>query len=224
MAHFRFRDRREGGAVLAGELAEFGDDAATIVLALPRGGVPVAYEVAVQLHVPLDVHVVRKLGVPGHEELAMGALSGDGAYVIDRNLVAAARVSAASLAAVIARELTELRRRQEAYRDGRAVRQLTGKTIVLVDDGLATGSTMYVAVEAVRQHDPAAIVVAAPVGAAATCDSLRSVADRVVCAYVPESFGAVGLFYENFAQTSDEEVRQLIARAARLEADRWRAA
>ena len=196
--------------ILARELAEYEDNPQTIVLALPRGGVPVAYEVATHLHVPLDVYVVRKLGVPGHEELAMGALAGDGSCVIDRRLVNAVGITSELLDSVIARESAELRRRQAAYRGERPEPRLGGETVVLVDDGLATGSSMYAAALAVRQHDPAAVVVAVPVGAAETCESLRAVADRVVCGFEPEFFGAVGLYYRDFTQTSDDEVRRLL--------------
>jgi putative phosphoribosyl transferase len=205
-----YRDRYDAGVVLARELAEYADQPKALVLALPRGGVPVAYEVATRLRAPLDVYVVRKLGVPGHEELAMGALAGDGSCVIDRRIVAAVGVSQELLDSVIAREIAELRRRQAAYRGQRPVRRLDGQTIILVDDGLATGSSMYAAVLAVREDDPAAIVVAVPVGAAETVQSLRAVADRVVCPRVPEFFGAVGLYYDDFAQTSDDEVRSLL--------------
>jgi putative phosphoribosyl transferase len=224
MHHFRYRDRRDAGLVLAGELAEYADAPEAIVLALPRGGVPVGYEAATHLRVPLDVYAVRKLGVPGHEELAMGAIAGDGSCVIDRRLIAAVGVSQELLDSVIDREVAELLRRQAAYRDGRPERQLGGKVVILVDDGLATGSTMYAAALAVREHDPVAIVVAAPVSAAQSCESLRAVADRVVCPCTPEFFGAVGLHYDDFTQVSDDEVRRLLAQAAHLESNRWKAA
>lgn len=224
MHQFRYRDRHEAGLVLARELAEYAGDPQAIVLALPRGGVPIGFEVAIHLRVPLDVYVVRKLGVPGHEELAMGALAGDGSCVVDRRLMATVGVSQTLLDSVIDREIAEVRRRQAAYRDGRPERKLDEKLVILVDDGLATGSSMYAAVTAVREHAPAAIVVAVPVGAPETCESLRSVADRVVCSYAPQYFGAVGLYYADFTQLSDDEVRRLLAQAASLESNRWTAA
>jgi predicted phosphoribosyltransferase len=185
-----------------------------VVLALPRGGVPVGYEVARRLHLPLDVYVVRKLGVPGHTELAMGALASDGTCVLDEQLIASLGLSDADVRTVISREREELARREEAYRSTSPRAELRGKVAILVDDGLATGATMRAAVQAVRRHTPAEIVVAVPVAAYRTCAALRELADRVVCPYTPEPFLAVGLFYENFDQTSDEEVRRLLAQAA----------
>jgi putative phosphoribosyl transferase len=224
MHQFRYRDRHEAGLVLARELAGYAGDPDTIVLALPRGGVPIGYEVALRLRVALDVYVVRKLGLPGREELAMGALAGDGTCVIDRRLIASVGVSQESFDSVIAREIAELRRRQIAYRDGRGERELTQKRVILVDDGLATGSSMQAAVAAVRSHKPATIIVAVPVGAPESCAWLQRVADRVVCPLQPEYFGAVGLYYDDFAQVEDDEVRRLLARAAFLESNRWKAA
>ncbi len=224
MRPFRYRDRHDAGLVLARELLDYAGHPNAIVLALPRGGVPVGYEVALHLRVPLDVYVVRKLGVPGHEELAMGALAGDGTCVIDRRLIASVGISQQSFDSVIAREIAELRRRQIAYRDKRPERELAQKRVILVDDGLATGSSMHAAVAAVRSHKPAAIVVAVPVGALETCASLQRVADRVVCPLQPEYFGAVGLYYDDFVQLEDDEVRRLLARAALLESNRWKAA
>jgi putative phosphoribosyl transferase len=209
-----FADRTDAGRLLAESLAEYADDPAVIVLALPRGGVPVGYEIARRLHAPLDVYVVRKLGVPGHEELAMGALASDGTCVVDEELIESLGVPPSALEEVVQRELGELRRREIAYRDARPEPDLAGKVAIIVDDGLATGSTMRAAATALRQRDPAAIVTAVPVAAPRTCTSLRSIVDRVVCAYTPEPFHAVGLYYQNFEQTSDDEVRRLLARAA----------
>jgi putative phosphoribosyl transferase len=188
-----------------------------VVLGLPRGGVPVAYEVATALGAPLDVFVVRKLGVPGHEELAMGAIASGGAFVLDDRLVQTLGISRAEIERAVATELRELERREAAYRSGRNPHRLEGKTVILVDDGLATGSTMRAAAEAVRQLAPARIVVAVPVAAAETCDDFRDVVDDVVCGQTPEPFQAVGLWYEDFSQTSDEQVRELLARAAQQE-------
>jgi putative phosphoribosyl transferase len=224
MPEFRYRDRREAGMILASGLQDYADNPKTIALALPRGGVPVGYEVATRLHAPLDVYVVRKLGVPGHEELAMGALAGDGSCVLDRHLIESVGISQGMLDSAIERESAELRRRQLAYRDGRPERQLAGKVVILVDDGLATGSTMYAAVRAVRSHDPAVIVVAVPVGARQTCALLQTVADHVVCPLQPMFFGAVGLYYDDFSQVADDEVRRILAHAALLESSRWQAA
>ncbi|HEY9085843.1 MAG TPA: phosphoribosyltransferase [Candidatus Tyrphobacter sp.] len=224
MVGFRYRGRREAGQALAEELVAYADRPDGLVLALPRGGVPVAYEVARRLHLPLDVYAVRKLGVPGHEELAMGALAADGSCVLDRELIATLHIPSTGVSATVERELAELRRRETAYRDGRPEPQIANKSVILVDDGLATGSTMLAAVAAVRTHQPAAIVVAVPVGSQEACAGLRAVADRVVCPYQPEYFGAVGMHYENFGQTGDDEVRRLLGDAAALEAKRWKAA
>jgi putative phosphoribosyl transferase len=184
------------------------------VLALPRGGVPVGYEVATRLHLPLDVYVVRKLGVPGHMELAMGALAGDGTCVVDEKLIHSLRLDDETLQEVIRREAEEIHRREETYRDRRPQADVAGKTVILVDDGLATGATMRVAATALRRRNPAEIVVAVPVAASQTCVTLREVADRVVCPSTPAPFVAVGLYYEDFDQTSDGEVRRLLAEAA----------
>jgi putative phosphoribosyl transferase len=208
-----FADRADAGRQLAEALASYADDPDVVVLALPRGGVPVGYEVARRLGAPLDVYVVRKLGVPGHEELAMGALAGDGTCVIDEDLIASLRIDEASLEEVVQRELDELRRRELAYRDVRPRIEIAGKIVILVDDGLATGASMRAAATALRERDPAAIVVAVPVAAPRTCASLERAVDRVVCVYTPEPFHAVGLYYQNFEQTSDDEVRRLLAGA-----------
>jgi predicted phosphoribosyltransferase len=208
-----FTDRTDAGRQLAESLAAYTGDPSAIVLALPRGGVPVGYEIARRLNAPLDVYIVRKLGVPGHEELAMGALASDGTCVVDEELIESLGVNANALEAVVRREIDELRRREVAYRDARPEPDIRGKTAIVVDDGLATGATMRAAATALRQRDPAAIVAAVPVAAPRTCANLQRVVDRVVCAYTPEPFHAVGLYYANFEQTSDEEVRRLLARA-----------
>jgi predicted phosphoribosyltransferase len=208
------KDRAEAGKKLAEALAIYEGRPDAVVLALPRGGVPVAAEVAQRLRLPLDVYVVRKLGVPGHVELAMGAIAGDGTCIIDDDIVSSLHVEDAAVQEVIFREIEELRRREKAYRADRTHIDVAGKTVILIDDGLATGATMRAAVTALRKRDPNKIVVAVPVAAARTCQLLAQVADRVVCPHAPEAFVAVGLFYENFEQTSDDEVRRLLAEAA----------
>jgi predicted phosphoribosyltransferase len=205
-----YNDRRHAGAVLAGRLQHFKGRNDVVVLALPRGGVPVAHEVARALDAPLDVFLVRKLGVPGHRELAMGAIASGGVRVLNEDVVAAYRLSEAAIDAVARTEQVELERREREYREGRAPVELRARTVVLVDDGLATGATMKAAVEAVRAHDPARIVVAVPVGSPETCREFADVADEIVCARAPEYFAAVGQWYRDFSQTSDEEVRALL--------------
>jgi len=214
MENGRFRDRAEAGRLLAELLRDYagGDD--VLVLALPRGGVPVGYEVAKALGVPLDVFVVRKLGVPGHEEFAMGAIASGGLAVLNRDTIQQLRIGEAEVPRAIAAEMRELQRREAAYRGDRDPPELEGKTVILVDDGLATGSTMRAAALAVRQRNPARIVVAVPVAAAETCDEFRDVVDEVICGAMPRPFQAVGLWYEDFSQTSDEEVRELLEQAA----------
>jgi len=206
----RFRDRRDAGKRLAHELRHYAHRPDLIILALPRGGVPIGFEVAQALGAPLDVFVVRKLGLPWHDELAMGAIASGGARVLDRNLIRVARVSEAELARVIATEETELARRERRYRGDRPFPDLHGKTAILVDDGLATGATMRAAVEALRLEQPSRIVVAVPVAAPQTCDAFRDVADEVVCATTPEPFQGVGRWYADFSQTTDEEVHDLL--------------
>ncbi|HEY1881974.1 MAG TPA: phosphoribosyltransferase [Candidatus Cybelea sp.] len=208
------KDRAEAGAKLAEALQEYAGRPDAVVLALPRGGVPVGAQVAQRLGLPLDVYVVRKLGVPGHAELAMGALASDGTCVLDREIVASLRIDERDVQAVVAREIEEVARRERIFRDERPQAEVAGKSVILVDDGLATGATMRAAVTALRKRSPAEIVVAVPVAAYRTCEALTDVADRVVCPYTPEPFVAVGLFYENFEQTRDEEVRQLLDTAA----------
>ena len=211
-----FIDRADAGRRLAALLRAYARGSETIVLALPRGGVPTAYEIAARLQVPLDILAVRKLGLPGHEELAMGAIAADGRLVLDDALIAAAHVAQPQIAAAIARENMELQRRSRLYRDGRAERSLRGKLVILVDDGLATGATMGVAIQAVRAHAPGSIVVAVPVGSREACDAIESVADRLVCVLKPEPFGAVGRYYADFSQIGDDDVCRLLANAARF--------
>jgi putative phosphoribosyl transferase len=208
-----FRDRAEAGRVLAELLRRYAGRDDVVVLGLPRGGVPVAYEVARELGVPLDVFLVRKLGVPGHEELALGAIATGGTRVLNQELVEQLRLPRAAIEAIEARERRELERRERAYRGDRPPPVLTGRTVILVDDGLATGSSMLAAVQAVRQDDPARVVVAVPVADPEVCAGLDEVADEAVCAITPRPMRAVGMWYEDFSQTTDDEVRELLARA-----------
>jgi putative phosphoribosyl transferase len=205
-----FRDRHDAGRRLAEKLQGYAGTSA-LVLALPRGGVPVAAEVADRLGLPLDVFVVRKLGVPGHSELAMGALASGGVRVLNADVVEALGITADLIDAVARREATELARRERAYRGDQAPLDVGGRTVILVDDGLATGATMRAAVAALRARGAAHVVVAVPVGAPETCAALAAEADDVVCANAPQPFLAVGYWYDDFAQTSDEEVRAILA-------------
>ncbi|MEA2686350.1 MAG: putative phosphoribosyl transferase [Actinomycetota bacterium] len=207
-----YRDRADAGLRLAAELdPTWHGRPDVVVLGIPRGGVPVAFEVARTLGVPLDVFVVRKLGFPGHEELAFGAVASGGLRVLNPDV--AALLPPRLVAEVTAREQEELDRRETAYRDGRPPLDLSGRTVVLVDDGLATGASMRAAVAAVRQQEPASVVVAVPVGAASTCRLLEGEADAVVCPMTPDSFVAVGAWYDDFSPTTDDEVRRLLAAA-----------
>jgi predicted phosphoribosyltransferase len=210
----RYRDRRHAGRELASKLLEYADRPDVTVLALPRGGVPVAYEVATALRAPLDVFIVRKLGVPGHEEYAMGAIATGGVRVLDERVVRTARVTRAELDAVTAAEQRELERRERQYRGDRPPPDVTGRTVILVDDGLATGATMRAAVTALREEGAARVVVAVPIAPPETCDAFRDVVDDIVCARTPEPFYAVGLWYDDFSQTTDEEVHELLQGAA----------
>jgi predicted phosphoribosyltransferase len=205
-----YTDRADAGRALAALLGDLAGREDVIVLGLPRGGVPVAAEVAAALGAPLDVFVVRKLGVPGHEELAMGALASGHVRVLNEDVLAHARVDEEALEEVTQREAAELRRRERLYRGDRPAPSLAGRVVVLVDDGLATGSTMRAAVRASRRRDAARIVVAVPVAPWQACEELSREADDVVCAACPEPFAAVGVWYRDFAQTSDDEVRALL--------------
>jgi putative phosphoribosyl transferase len=206
--------------MLATTLQEYANRDDVVVLALPRGGVPVGFEVAKALHEPLDVFVVRKLGLPGQEELAMGAIASGGVRVLNRDLLRALRIPEEVVGQITQEEQRELERREREYRDERSPIDVRGKTVILVDDGLATGSSMRVAVLALKQKGPAQVVVAVPVAPADTCAELQSVADKVVCAVTPQPFLGVGQWYEDFSQTSDEEVRELLRRAVTLPAHR----
>jgi erythromycin esterase-like protein/predicted phosphoribosyltransferase len=215
LATERFRDRADAGRLLAQQLRQYAHRDDVVVLALPRGGVPVAYEIARALDAPLDVFVVRKLGVPGHEELAMGAIATGGMRVLNKQLIESLGIRAEWIEAIDAKERRELERRERAYRGDRPPPELAGRTVILVDDGLATGSTMLAAVWAVRQEEPGRIVVAAPVADPDVCEALRREADEVVCLLTPQPLQAVGAWYEDFSQTSDEEVHELLERARR---------
>lgn len=209
-----FRDRRQAGQLLAKSLRRYAKRPDVIVLALPRGGVPVGYEVARALEVPLDVFLVRKLGVPGQPELAMGAIASGGVRVLDAELARRCGVTRAEIDEVQARELEELLRRERAYRGRRPAPEVAGRTVILVDDGVATGSSLKAAIAALRRRVPAAIVAAVPVAPASTVQELSSLADEVVCVDTPVPFYAVGNFYDDFSPTEDEEVRELLALAA----------
>ena len=208
-----YLDRRHAGRVLAEKLMHHAGNADLLVLALPRGGVPVGFEVAQALQAPLDVFVVRKLGFPGHEEFAVGAIASGGVCVMSP--MPGLSISPAALAEVVAREQSELVRREQLYRNQRPAPSMEGRTVIVVDDGLATGATMRAALLAIRRQHPARLVAAAPVGAEDSCRALQGDADEVVCAAVPQAFRAVGLWYQNFYQTSDDEVIALLDEAAR---------
>jgi erythromycin esterase-like protein/adenine/guanine phosphoribosyltransferase-like PRPP-binding protein len=212
-----FRDRREAGQLLAAKLADYANRPDVLVLALPRGGVPVAYEVARALGAPLDLFLVRKLGVPGHEELAMGAVATGGVRVLNDQVVDGLHIPDYVIDRVTTQEQQELTRRERLYRGGRPPADVRGRTVILVDDGLATGATMHAAIKALRQQQPARIIVAVPTAAPETCEALRAEVDDVICAITPEPFYAVGFWYEDFSQTTDEEVRDLLARRAQPE-------
>lgn len=209
----RFDDRKDAGTQLAEALQQRVSGREVVILALPRGGVPVAAPVAERLNAPLDVFVVRKLGVPGHEELAMGAIAAEGVRVLNKEVMVMAGVGDEDVARVAAREQQELQRRERAYRGDRPMPEIGGKTVVLVDDGLATGATMRAAVQALRAFEPEEIIVAVPVGAPSTVAKLQREADAVVCLSQPPELGGVGAWYKDFRQTSDEEVRSLLLRA-----------
>ena len=208
-----FRDRSEAGRQLAKALSRYAGLSGVLVLALPRGGVPVGYEVAEALRAPLDVFIVRKLGVPSQPELAMGAVASGGVRVFNQDVVRQLDIPQDVIDRVAAAEQVEIARREQRYREGRRTPRIEGQIVILIDDGLATGSTMRAAARAVRLQEPARTVIAVPLSAAVTCEVLRDDADELVCLATPEPFYAVGQWYANFEQTSDEEVRDLLARA-----------
>jgi len=207
-----FRDRTEAGRVLAHRLAAYANYPNALVLALPRGGVPVAFEIAEALNLPLDIVVVRKLGLPGHEEFAMGAIASGGARVLNQDLIRQLSLSDEIIEQIVAREQRELERRERTYRGQRPVLDVRDRIIIIVDDGLATGSSMRAAIAALRQKQPAKLIVAVPVGARITCSELEAFADEVICLETPENFSAVGLWYGDFSQITDEEVIDLLER------------
>jgi putative phosphoribosyl transferase len=218
-AALKFADRVEAGRLLAEQLGRYAGRPDALVLALPRGGLPVAYEIATRLHLPLDIFLVRKLGAPGQPELAMGAIATGGARVLNEEVIRYLSVPPEVIDAVAHAEQIELARREQAYRGERPTPDLHGKQVILVDDGLATGSSMRAAIGAVRTQSPARIIVAVPVAARETCDELKREVEELVCLRTPEPFSAVGLWYDDFSQTSDEEVRDLLQRASRAAAD-----
>lgn len=206
----RFRDRTEAGRQLATKLSAYANRANVLVIGLPRGGVPVAAEVAKALHAPLDICLVRKLGVPGHQELAMGAIASGGVRVLNDDLLDWLRISDKTINEVAARELREVERRDRKYRGDRPPPDLRDRVVILVDDGLGTGSTMRAAISAIRQQSPQRIIVAVPVGASETCDAIQGEVDEVVCFMTQDPLYAISLWYENFKQTTDEEVCNLL--------------
>jgi predicted phosphoribosyltransferase len=208
-----YRNRTEAGNYLAAQLPHYANRDDVLVLALPRGGVPVAFEVAKALRAPLDIFLVRKLGIPGHEELAMGAIATGGVRVLNDEVVEYLRIPSRVIDSVAADELRELERRERAYRGNNPEPEVRAKTVILVDDGLATGSTMRAAAAALRQQNPARIIVAVPVSAPETCDEYRMGVDEIICAATPKRFQGVGKWYEDFSQTTDEEVRSLLEQA-----------
>ena len=213
MSFNRFADRKEAGKILAEALSSYAHKNNLLVLALPRGGVPVAYEVAKFLHAPMDLWLVRKLGVPGHEELAMGALAGEGLYVINDEVVSLMRIGKNIINDVMVHERAELDRRNKLYRQGRPPPDVAGKTVIVIDDGLATGATMRAAIMSLRQAGADRIIAAAPVGAPSTCRDLEKDADGVLCLFTPEPFYGVGVWYDDFSQTMDREVQSLLQKA-----------
>jgi putative phosphoribosyl transferase len=206
----RFRDRRSAGQRLAAKLATYANRPDVLVIGLPRGGVPVAAEVAEALHVPMDICLVRKLGVPGHKELAMGAIASGGVRVLNDDVLSWLKLSSKAIDEVAARELRELQRRDRAYRGDHPPPEVRDRTIILVDDGLATGSTMKAAIAVIKEQHPQRIVVAVPVAAPDTCQEMSGIVDEVVCIMTPDPLHAIGFWYENFAQTTDDEVCELL--------------
>lgn len=211
-----FRDRRDAGRKLAQKLTAYAGRTDIIVLALPRGGVPVAYEVALALHAPMDIFIVRKLGLPGHEELAVGAIASGSARVLNEEIIGYLNISEAVIDAISQRELQELERRERAYRGDRPPLHVEGRTIILIDDGLATGASMRAAIAGLRAQNPAHIVVAVPTAAPETCEALEPEVDQMICATTPEPFYGVSRWYEDFSQTTDEEVKMLLEEATHL--------
>jgi putative phosphoribosyl transferase len=211
----RFLNRTEAGRLLAEELAEYANRTDVLVLGLPRGGVPVAYEISRALNAPLDICLVRKLGVPGQEELAMGAIAPGDVMVLNNEILRSLNISRQSLLEVADAEKRELARREQVYRGDRPMPKVQGRTVILVDDGIATSSTLRAAIATLRQQQPASIVVAAPVAPLPTCDSLGQVVDDVVCLMTPDPLYSIGAWYKDFSQTTDEEVIQLLARSER---------
>ena len=209
----RFQDRSEAGKILAAHVAKAVDDPDIIVLALPRGGVPVAFEVARSLRAPMDIYVVRKLGLPGEEELAIGAIASGGVRVLNRALIAHLQIPEELIERVTAQQSIELERREQLYRGTRGLIPLRGHTTILVDDGLATGATMLAAARSVRAQQPRRIVVAVPVASSSACEDIREDVDQTVCVVTPEPFLAVGAWHDDFSQTSDSEVRSLLAQS-----------
>ena len=209
-----FRDRTDAGHILASKLTKYLNQVNTVILALPRGGVPVAYEIGKALGLPVDIFVVRKLGVPGHEELAMGAIASGGVRHINRDVVDQLRIDSETIDVASRREQKEIERREQLYRGQRSPVDVRNKTVIVVDDGLATGSTMHAAIAALRQHRPARIVVAVPAASPQACSEIADQVDEIICAATPEPFYAVGQWYQEFSQTTDDEVRELLARAS----------
>ena len=205
-----FANRREAGVELATKLSRYAGRNDVVVLALPRGGVPVAFEVAEALDAELDIFLVRKLGMPGHREYAMGAIASGGVRVLSQDVIRAYGIPSHVIESIAREEQAELERRERAYREGAALANLRGRIVILVDDGLATGSTMRAAVQAVRHHEPSRVIVAVPVGAPSTCEEFADITDEAVCARTPEPFSAVGQWYLDFSETTDDEVRTLL--------------
>jgi putative phosphoribosyl transferase len=211
----QFADRREAGKLLVSKLNAYQDCAEAIVLALPRGGVPVAFEIATHLHLPLDVWIVRKLGVPYHKELAMGAIAASGERVMNWDVVRLSKISSETIERVVTEETAELQRRDQLYREGKPWPSLTDQIIILVDDGIATGATMQAAIASLKPHQPKEIIVAVPIVSADICRSIQTEVDQVVCLLRPESLDAIGRWYLNFTQTSDQEVRDCLTESVK---------
>ncbi len=215
----KFHDRAEAGKLLAAKLANYANRSGALVLALPRGGVPVGFEIAQTLNLPLDICLVRKLGVPGQEELAMGAIAPDGIMVLNNDVLRSMKISRQALLEVASREKQELDRRMQAYRGDRPIPQIRDRLIILVDDGIATSSTLRAAITALQKQHPQGIVVAAPVAPATVCEALKNLVQDVVCLATPEPLYSIGMWYKDFSQTTDEEVCQLLKQAAENQAE-----